>query len=122
MRRKRLPIGGLEDAIMDVLWTEDAWLTPRDVLATSPSTRGLAYSTITTVLVRLFKKGRLKRRREGRAFVYRPTMSRAEWAAGCMDDALALVGDRGETLTHFVDMLDDADRKELRRKLNRGRR
>jgi predicted transcriptional regulator len=39
-------------------------------------TRPLAYTTIMTVLDRLVRKGKLTRRKVGRAFVYAPEMSR----------------------------------------------
>ena len=39
-------------------------------------TRPLAYTTIMTVLDRLVRKGKLTRRKVGRAFVYSPEMSR----------------------------------------------
>jgi len=39
-------------------------------------TRPLAYTTIMTVLDRLVRKGKLTRRKVGRAFVYAPQMSR----------------------------------------------
>jgi predicted transcriptional regulator len=38
--------------------------------------RPLAYTTIMTVLERLVRKGRLRRRKAGRAFVYSPEASR----------------------------------------------
>jgi predicted transcriptional regulator len=39
-------------------------------------TRPLAYTTIMTVLERLVRKGKLRRRKVGRAFAYAPTESR----------------------------------------------
>jgi len=41
--------------------------------------RPLAYTTVMTTLDRLYKKGLLARRKEERAFVYSPRISRAEW-------------------------------------------
>jgi predicted transcriptional regulator len=45
----------------------------RTVVAES---RPLAYTTIMTVLERLVRKGKLKRRKNGRAFIYSPEASR----------------------------------------------
>jgi len=42
------------------------------------TTRPLAYTTIMTVLERLLRKGKLTRRKVGRAFMYAPTMPRDE--------------------------------------------
>src|ERR1041385_1690493 len=47
-----------------------------DVRQVVTQTRPLAYTTIMTVLDRLVRKGKLTRRKTGRAFVYRPTESR----------------------------------------------
>jgi len=48
----------------------------RDVQQVVAQTRPLAYTTIMTVLDRLVRKGKLARRKEGRAFVYSPVASR----------------------------------------------
>src|SRR5215218_3620142 len=42
------------------------------------TTRPLAYTTIMTVLERLLRKGKLTRRKVGRAFMYSPTTPRDE--------------------------------------------
>ena len=58
---------------MEALWRESP-AAPGDVLAAldaSGSPR-LAYTTITTILVRLADKGYLERHRDGRRFLYRP--------------------------------------------------
>ena len=48
----------------------------RDVQQVVAQTRPLAYTTIMTVLDRLVRKGKLKRRKQGRAFLYSPETSR----------------------------------------------
>jgi predicted transcriptional regulator len=123
MRHKRLPMGALEDAVMDVMWSDDAWMAPSEVLVQLVTVRDLAYTTVTTTMVRLFEKGRLERRREGRAFAYHATSTRTQWSAQQMDKVLEAATDRRSTLTHFLDQLNDADRKQLRRMLTaKGRR
>jgi predicted transcriptional regulator len=117
MRKKRLPMGALEDAVMDVLWTDSSWMTPGEVHAHLASQRDLAYTTVTTVMVRLFDKGRLERRKDGRAFAYHALSTRTEWAAARMDEVLGAMADRKSTLTLFLDRLDDDDRTQLRRML-----
>src|SRR5258708_7817287 len=115
MRKKKLPMGGLEDAVMEVLWQDNGWMTPGEIHAELETARPLAYTTVTTVLVRLWEKGRLERRRDGRAFAYHPTSSRAEWAAQRMGKFLVTVSDRKAALSHFLDGLDANDRTQLRR-------
>ena len=48
----------------------------RDVQQVVAQSRPLAYTTIMTVLDRLVRKGKLERRKVGRAFVYKPQTSR----------------------------------------------
>ena len=48
----------------------------KDVQRVVAQTRPLAYTTIMTVLDRLVRKGRLARRKVGRAFLYAPQASR----------------------------------------------
>ena len=48
----------------------------KDVQRIVAQTRPLAYTTIMTVLDRLVRKGRLARRKAGRAFVYAPQATR----------------------------------------------
>ena len=48
----------------------------KDVQRIINETRPLAYTTIMTVLERLLRKGKLSRRKVGRAFIYSPTSER----------------------------------------------
>ena len=50
----------------------------RDVQQVVAQSRQLAYTTIMTVLDRLVRKGKLERRKVGRAFVYTPETPRDE--------------------------------------------
>ncbi len=50
----------------------------KDVQRIVTETRPLAYTTIMTVLERLLRKGKLTRRKAGRAFIYSPTTGRDE--------------------------------------------
>ncbi len=78
----------------------------------------LAYTTLMTTLDRLYKKGLLSRRKDKRAFIYRPSLSPQELernvARGVID---ALLG-RGEhgvepVLACIVDAVSDRDRELL---------
>ncbi|MHB8328597.1 MAG: BlaI/MecI/CopY family transcriptional regulator [Acidimicrobiales bacterium] len=123
MRKKKLPMGALEEGVMEVLWADAGWMTPGEIQTKLGQGRPLGYTTVTTILVRLWRKGRLERRRDGRAFAYHPTATAAQWAAGRMGDVLTAAGDRTAALTHFVSSLDEPERTQLRRMLGqRGKR
>jgi predicted transcriptional regulator len=79
--------------------------------------RTLSYTTFMTILVRLWKKGRLERQRDGRAYAYRPLETREEHAASRMNEWLDAVRDRPRTLAHFLSRLDQQERIQLRRLL-----
>ena len=110
----------LENAVMDVLWSTDDWLTPRRVQGALPADHAVGYTTVMTVLVRLWKKRRLERRSEGRAYAYHPAHSRSEHVAMRMEEILGTAGDRSIALARFADQLSDTEREELRSLLEEG--
>ena len=113
----KLAMGELEAAVMDVLWDAGGWGTPGEVHDVLSSGRPLAYTTVMTILVRLWQKGRVERERDGRAYAYRPLQTREEYAAARMRDVLVGVADRPTTLNYFLQALKPADRAQLRRML-----
>jgi Predicted transcriptional regulator len=119
--KARLPMGELEAMVMDVLWDRRGWLTPGEVHVVLAAKRPLAYTTVMTILVRLWQKGRLERQRDGRAFAYRAVMSREEHAATRMNELLTKVSDRPVALARFLETLPPADRDQLRRMLQGGK-
>lgn len=122
MIRKRLGMRELEAQVLNILWTSEQPLTPREVHMRLPGGRRLAYTTVTTVLARLCKKKMLVRRRDGRTFTYRPRESRSEFAARRMREILTTSGDRREVLASFLEAIPADERAELRQMLGRGSR
>jgi len=112
--------GELEAAVMEELWQREGWMTPGEVKDALPRGRILAYTTVMTVLVRLWKKGLLERQRDGRAFAYHPVESREQWTARRMEELLAAAGNASEALNHFVGVLKPEERDQLRRILRSG--
>lgn len=102
--------GELEAALMELLWRRGRPTTVREALSELRWHRALAYTTVLTVVDNLFRKGRLSREREGRAFRYTPALTRDQYVAQAMHEVLVDSGDRVEALTHFVCRmtLDDA--------------
>lgn len=121
MGTKKLPSGELENQVIDVLWDASRPLAPGDVHEILRRDRELAYTTVMTILVRLWEKGLVTRARAGRAFEYEPVLSREERAAARMNEVLAAAGDHGLALARFVDALPDDQRDDLRKAL-RGRK
>lgn len=130
----RNALGDLERRVMDVLWRCDAECSVRDVHAHFG--RELAYTTLMTTLDRLHRKGVLARRREGRAFLYRPLFTREQFeeqvATDMIDGLLGFAsGPPQPVLMSIVDavsrrdheLLDELERlvREKRRELKRRR-
>lgn len=118
---KRLGSGELENQVLDVVWSAPGAVTPRQVHDALSTTRELAYTTVMTILVRLCKKGLLEREPAGRAFAYRPRVSREQRAAARMNDALTSARDSSLALAHFVESLPPDQVDELRTVLRRAR-
>jgi predicted transcriptional regulator len=73
-------IGEAEYAVMEVLW-QDAPLTAAEVAERVPAARGWSIRTVKTMLARLLAKGVLAHEEEGRRYLYRPAVARADYVA-----------------------------------------
>ena len=88
----------LELEMMKILW-EDGPATVQAVHQRIQSIRPLAYNTVQTVLAILYRKGKVKRKIEQRAYVYSPSMTREKTAANTLKDIVQrLFGGRPEAL------------------------
>lgn len=70
-------LGDLQLAIMRVLWGRGE-ATVAEVHETLEPERGLALTTIATMLAKLEKKGVVDHRAEGRKFIFRPLISETQ--------------------------------------------
>lgn len=107
-------LGDLETLVMEQLWAAGEPLSVRQVLEALPDGRNRAYTTVMTVMDNLFRKRFVERERAGRAYIYKPSQSRAGYTAEVMEEALARGGDRGAALMHFVDQLAPEESAQLR--------
>jgi predicted transcriptional regulator len=105
---------------MDEVWRHEE-VTVRQILeALNRGSKERAYTTVMTIMNRLETKGALRRRRRGRSDIYRPVMSRQEYAeARARAEVDGLVADYGEVaLAHFarqLEALDPERRRQLRK-------
>lgn len=116
---RRRAMGELEAQVLAVLWDLNAWVTPREVLVRLPPQPPVVYSTVMTILRRLWKKGELERRSEGKAFAYHPVQGREERTADRMVALLEAAHDPEVAMGHFLAGLDTTRRRQLRRLLDR---
>ena len=107
--------GELEAAIMNYLWSQNGPRTVRAMHTALSGSRTSAYTTVSTVVDNLYKKGWLHRGAGTRgAFSYRPVASREEYGARLMREALDGSGDRAQALVRFVDGMSTAESAALR--------
>jgi predicted transcriptional regulator len=111
----RAAFGRLEREVMEVVWSCDH-PSVRNVQA--QLARTVAYTTVMTTLDRLFKKGFVERRREGRAFVYTAVRSREEVEAAVASGLLRGLleqtsGAARPLLSNLVDVVGERDDRLL---------
>ena len=105
------PFGPLEWRVLEALWDRDDVASVRDLQPGFPET---AYTTLMTTLDRLHRKGVLDRTKQGRAFFYRPRLTRAQFESARATDALKLAFAGEGTalrplLSFFVEAVGDRD-------------
>jgi len=118
-------LGELEAVVMDRLWDWGTTATVRDVVDDLRQHRQIAYTTVMTVMDNLHTKGWLSRERDGKAWRYQPTATRAEYTARLMREALDGDDDRAAVFSHFLAQMSDEESQTLRaaiRRLPRRRR
>jgi predicted transcriptional regulator len=108
-------LGKLERQVMEETWRLRE-VSVRDIHRAFEER--IAYTTLMTTLDRLFKKKLLERRKEGRAFVYVPVVSRDELDHGIKEDVIdGLLGHGADgvepVLACIVDTLSEHDRELL---------
>ncbi|MEO8632332.1 MAG: BlaI/MecI/CopY family transcriptional regulator [Chloroflexota bacterium] len=119
-------LGPLETEVMGRLWKRRS-ATVRDIVDDLGRSRELAYTTVMTIMGRLYTKGLLLRERDGKMYVYRPAFTREEHRGRISRDLVrGLVDEFGDVaLAAFSAELDGVDalhRSALRRLAGRDKR
>lgn len=112
-------LGSLEERVMNVLWTRSGPMAVRDVCGKLKGDSPPAYTTVMTTLDRLYKKGLLKRHKDGAAFLYETAMSRDDYRRRIVESTVSgLLGrssDLDPILAAFVDAAAEVDEDNLKR-------
>lgn len=109
-------LGPLEEQVMHILWNHGE-LTVRKVIGYLPADP--AYTTIATVLRHLGRKGMVTVVKDGRSARHTVRMTREEYTAGVMGQALEASHNRTASILHFVDSMGESDRALLREYLQK---
>lgn len=113
---ERRAMGALENIVLSCLWRAKGALTPGEVVEAIDDPP--AYTTIMTILTRLWNKGLVERESRGRAYAYRPLVGESELAARRMRATLEATSDRQGALSHFVGTLSKREERALRKILD----
>ncbi len=110
-----LALGRLERQVLEETWRRRD-ISVRDVFVAFEEK--VAYTTLMTTLDRLYKKGLLSRRKEGRAFLYSPLVTAEELEQGIREDVIdGLLGLGSASvepvLACIVDAVSERDRESL---------
>ncbi|MFC5744502.1 BlaI/MecI/CopY family transcriptional regulator [Actinomadura rugatobispora] len=105
--------GELEAVVMDRMWSYGHPANVRQVLEDLQQTRSIAYTTVMTVMDNLHTKGWLRRKRQGRAYLYEPVSSREGYTAKLMREALATSDNQAAALVHFLSDLSAEESEAL---------
>jgi predicted transcriptional regulator len=116
--------GDLEAVLMHLVWGHGSAVTVRELFDELARERVIAYTTVMSTMDNLHRKGWLARTKEGKAYRYTATASRAEYSARLMREALDGGGNTEAVLSHFVAQMGGAESEVLRavvRRLSGGR-
>jgi len=121
----RKMLGDLEADIMELVWTQDL-VSVREVHEILERDRGIAYTTVMTVMSRLADKNILQKERNGKQYLCRPALSKEEFNETMFVSVFnGFRDDLGkQALSFFVENLteDEATLDELERLIRQKKR
>ncbi len=122
-----MSISPAESVIMEALWKQSP-LTAEDIAAEVAADHEWTEATVRTLINRLLRKKAIAAKKDGRRYLYRPVMKRADWvheeSQGLIDRLFD--GRLAPLVTHFserrkLSAADIAELKRLVRELDDGK-
>src|SRR3954464_6083474 len=121
-----MAISAAESLVMEALWRRQP-LTAEEIFVEVAGEQGWAEGTLKTLLARLHKKGAVSTEKDGRRFLYRPLIARADYVQAASQGLLDRLfdGRLAPLVSHFSErqQLSEADIADLKRligKLDNG--
>jgi len=107
--KRSIHLSELQLAVIRVLWKRGEASTA-DVVADLGAKRGLAPTTVATLLTRLAKRGVLGQRRDGRTLIYRALVTEQQVQRSMVADLISTLfkGDPAALVAHLVSEKDVA--------------
>ena len=126
-RKKSLQLTEAEQRLMDILWALES-ATVAEIADALPKKLDLAYNTVLTMMRILEDKGYVSHTKpnEGRAFIYRPVVSREQASRSALHHLLGrFFGNSAEALVlHLMEdeTLNEKERERIRKLLKGDKR
>jgi predicted transcriptional regulator len=126
-RKKSLQLTEAEQRLMDILWALES-ATVAEIADALPKKLDLAYNTVLTMMRILEDKGYVSHTKpnEGRAFIYRPVVSREQASRSALHYLLGrFFGNSAEALVlHLMEdeTLNEKERERIRKLLKGDKR
>lgn len=111
--------GELESAVMECVWRAEDATTVRGVLERLQQSRDIAYTTVMTTMDNLHRKGWLDREKRGKAFYYWATLSREDYGARLMHEALEDAENPDVVLSRFLERMSGEESARLQQVVRR---
>lgn len=110
---KSATLGELEQQIMDIVW-DGKNCSARDVLTKLEKDKKLAYTTVATILQRLYDKGLLSRKENAAGNIYSPKVSKEKYTKNVAQSFLKnFINSFGDTaIASFADSIDKLPEKK----------
>lgn len=123
-RRRSVPLTEVEQRLMEIVWAAGR-ATVAQVVQAIPESERPAYNTVQTMMKILERKGYVKHRSEGRAFVYEAIVDRDTAARTALSHVVQrFFGGSPRALALNLiegDHLTDAELEELERTIKRAK-
>ncbi|WP_456383921.1 BlaI/MecI/CopY family transcriptional regulator [Persephonella sp.] len=109
------PFGELEEKVMDYLWKHGSG-TVKEVRSGLGENR-FAHTTVMTVMDRLYKKGILRRKKEGKGYRYYPVMTRDEFESQVAKKVITdiLKNNPSSAVAAFEGVIEELGEEEIRK-------
>jgi predicted transcriptional regulator len=123
-RKKSLQLTDAEQRLMDILWTLES-ATVAEIAEALPKKLDLAYNTVLTIMRILEDKGYVRhtKPKEGRAFIYRPIVSREQASRSALHHLIGrFFGNSAEALVlNLIEdkTLNEKERERIRKLLKK---
>jgi predicted transcriptional regulator len=102
-------LGSLESEVMEIMWQDSQFHCVRFVTEKLQKKRRIAYTTVMTIMTRLFEKGLLKRRLIGKSYEYRSRVPKDTFVKRMTHQLVRnFISSFGESaIAHFAEELEN---------------